>query len=127
MAVSVTSQITPYVDKLIVDDDADETGEDAVFGGAAATIYIVDIDNKNNATAANYAKLYNNGNPTVGGSNAPTEPDLIFLAPKGVRQTVTIGGGITFPSDLSFACTNGAETASNVGPATSVTMRIMAE
>tara|TARA_R100001594_G_scaffold84367_1_gene118886 strand:- start:660 stop:1043 length:384 start_codon:yes stop_codon:yes gene_type:complete len=127
MAVSVSSQTTPFVDKLIVDTDANATGEDSIFSGAAANVYIVDIDNSNNSTAEVYAKLFNNANPTVGGNSSPTEPDVIIPAPKSTRQTVTVGDGINFSSDFSFACTAGAETASNNNPSITVTVRIMAE
>jgi CelD/BcsL family acetyltransferase involved in cellulose biosynthesis len=122
MAVSVTSQSNPYVDKLIVDTEANATAEFNVLTGAA-TIYIVDIDNSNNTGSAAYAKLWNNTNPSVG----TTEPDFILKAPKGVRQVVTISSGSNFATGLSFACVTGAETANQTNPTNKVTMRVMAE
>ena len=126
MAVSITSQTSPYVDKLIVDTETDNTANTAVFSGAAATMYIYDIDNSDNVSAA-VGKFYDNANPTVGGNSSPTEPDIILTVPKLVRQTVTVHDGITFGSDFSFACTVGADTANAVPPTNKVTFRIMAE
>ena len=125
MAVSVTTQTAPYVDKLIVDTTSNETAETNVLGGGATT-YIFDIDNSNN-TSAVYAKFFNNANPTIGGNSSPTEPDIILLCPKQTRQTVTIGDGIYFGTSLSFATTLGADTANQSPALNPVTIRLMAE
>jgi len=121
MAVSVTTQTAPYVDKLFVDTQANGTAEDAVSAGAA-TIYIVDIDNSNNSSAV-YAKLFDHASPTEG----TTEPDFILKAPKQTRQVVTISEGSYFSTNLSFMCVTGRETASTTAPPNNVTIRLMAE
>ena len=126
MAHSVSSQLSPYVDKLIVDTTANATAETAIFSGAAATIYIIDIDNSKNSSTST-AKLFNHANPTIDGSNSSTQPDIILTIPKQSRQTVTIDDGINFSSDFSFACTAGGSTTNNSNPQSAVTMRIMAE
>ena len=126
MAHSVSSQLSPYVDKLIVDTTANATAETSIFSGAAANIFIIDIDNTGNSSTVT-AKLYDNANPTIDGSNSSTEPDIILTVPKQSRQTVTVDDGINFGSDFSFACTSGASTTNNTSPTSAVTMRIMAE
>ena len=125
MAVSITSQTAPYVDKLIVDTDANQTAETNVLSGGATT-FIFDVDNSDN-TYSVYAKFFNNANPTIGGNSSATAPDIILLCPKQTRQTVTVGDGIYFGTSLSFACTTGADTANQTPPANSVTIRLMAE
>ena len=135
MAVSVTSQTNPYVDKLIVDTQANSTVEAAVFSGSGGTTYIIDIDNSNNSAAC-ALRLYNNGNPTHDGSGSSTEPDILIPCPKQTRQSVTITGfsnngatadGVAFGGDYSFACTTSGATATNTSPQNNVTVRIMAE
>ena len=121
MALSVTSQSAPYVDKLYVETDANAVANDAVTAGAA-TIYIVDIDNSNNSSAV-YAKLFNHAAPTEG----TTEPNFIFKAPKQTRQTITITEGSNFATNVSFMCVTGRETASQIAPTNKVTLRLMAE
>lgn len=128
MAVSVTSQTSPYVDNLIVDTNCNKTSEAAVFSGASANVYIVDIDNTNNANTIHYVKLFNaNVSGDVGGSNAPTEPDVILMVPAGKRQAVTVQDGVLFGSDFSFACVTLSATAGNTSPVNNITVRIMAE
>lgn len=121
MAVSVTNQNDPYVDKLVVDTQANSTAEDDVLNGNAR-VYIVDIDNSNNSVAA-YAKLFNAANPTEG----TTEPDMILKAPSQTRMAVSITEGTQFSTNLSFMCVTGSATSSLVSPTNSVTIRIMAE
>tara|TARA_R110002012_G_scaffold269337_1_gene453407 strand:+ start:220 stop:600 length:381 start_codon:yes stop_codon:yes gene_type:complete len=126
MAFTKTTQLDPYVDNLIVDTDANRTVQQAILGGSAATIYIIDIDNTNTG-AASVFKAYNNANPTLDGSANSTEPDIIITAPKNVRQTVTIRDGVNLPSDFSFALVTGASTTNYVSPAQTTAVRIMAE
>jgi len=126
MAFTKTTQLDPYVDNLIVDTDANKNVQQAILGGAAATIYIVDIDNSDGGSSVVF-KAYDNANPTLDGSNSSTEPDIIITAPKNVRQTVTIRDGINLPSDFSFALVSGAATTNYSSPATTTAVRVMAE
>tara|TARA_R110000824_G_scaffold178505_3_gene358245 strand:+ start:2246 stop:2608 length:363 start_codon:yes stop_codon:yes gene_type:complete len=118
---AVTTQTSPYVDKLITDDDANETVEANVLTGAA-TCYIFDGNNGNN-TATTYLKVWNHTGPT----NNSTEFDILIMLPGLTRQTVTVGGGIALPSGLSFIATQGAALANISGPLNPVTVKIMAE
>ena len=126
MAVSVSSQLNPYVDKLVVDTDCNATVEPNVLSGGA-TSYIFDADNTNNAQQVVVLKAFNNANVTLDGSGSSTEPDLLFTIPAGIRQTVTISDGIYFGTALSIACTTGASTTNNSSPTNPVTVRIMTE
>ena len=130
MANSVTTQSNPYVDNLIVDTDSNGTPENNVLSGGA-TCFIFDIDNSNN-TVPTYLKVWNDASPT----NNSDECDLLFLAPKQVRQTVTVTGalangtvsdGIYLGTALTFASTTAATLAGVTNPTNSVTVRIMAE
>tara|TARA_R110000787_G_scaffold14939_1_gene45950 strand:- start:648 stop:1013 length:366 start_codon:yes stop_codon:yes gene_type:complete len=121
MAVSVTSQTAPYVDKLVVDTDANATAEDNTLTGAA-TGYIFDVDNGNNSAPV-YAKFFNTTNATTG----TTEPSVLMLVPGNVRQVLTVSSGVAFSAGLSFACVAGSATANAVSPVNSVTIRVMAE
>ena len=125
MAVSITSQNSPYVDKLIVDTEANATVE-ANAMSSSSTSYIWDVDNTSNTTTV-CAKFFNSANPTLDGSGGSTEPTVLFVVPKQTRQTVTVSSGVVFSTALSFACTTGAATTSNTNPANAVTIRIMAE
>ena len=125
MAVSITTQTDPYVDKLIVDIDANATVEPAAMA-SSSTSYIWDIDNTSNSATV-CAKFFNHANPTLDGSNSSTEPSVLIVVPKQTRQTVTVSDGVVFATALSFACTAGAATTSNTSPANAVTIRIMAE
>ena len=124
MAVSVTSQTDPYVDKLIVDTDANATAEDNVLPGAS-TCYIFDTDNSNNSTAV-YAKFYDTGANTITVIGTH-EPHIMMLVPANTRQVVTISSGIAFAARLSFGCVVGKATANAVAPTNPVTIRVMAE
>ncbi len=126
MAVSVSSQLNPLVDKLVVETECNTTVTQNVLSGGA-TSYIFDADNSNNANQVAVLKAFNHANPTLDGSNSSTEPDLLFTIPAGTRQTVTISDGIYFGTALSFACTTGASTTSNTSPTNPVTVRIMTE
>ena len=126
MAASVSSQLSPYVDKLIVDTNCNTTVTTNVLSGGA-TSFILDADNSNNAAQVVVLKAFNLASPTLDGSNSSTEPDLIFTIPAGVRQTITISDGIYFGTALSFACATGAATTNNTSPTNPVTVRIMAE
>lgn len=125
MAVSITTQTDPYVDKLIVDTDANATVE-ANAMSSSSTSYIWDIDNTDNTTTV-CAKFFDNANPTLDGSGGSTEPAILIVVPKQTRQTVTVSDGVVFATAVSFACTTGAATTSNTNPANAVTIRIMAE
>ena len=126
MPVSVSSQLNPYVDKLVVETDCSTTVTTNVLSGGASS-YIFDADNSNNAAQVVVLKAFNHANPTLDGSNSSTEPDLLFTIPAGVRQTITISDGIYFGTALSFACTTGAATTNNSSPTNNVTVRIMTE
>ena len=121
MATSLTSQNSPYVDKLFVDTQSNNTIIDNILSGGA-TSYIIDIDNSNNGSAV-YTKFWNNVNASIG----TTEPNMIIKAPNNVRQVVTISEGFYFGSALSSATVTGKDTASTNSPTNDVTLRIMAE
>jgi len=123
MATSVTSQSDPYVDKLVVDTQANATPENHVLGSAAAN-YIFDVDNSNNSAAV-YAKFFDIG--VAGVTVGTTEPSILMLVPANTRQVLTVSSGVAFATGLSFACVAGKATSNAVNPVNNVTIRVMAE
>lgn len=120
MAVTITNLSNPLATRLIVNTDVDESA-DVNVTGAAAIIYLVEIDNSNNASDTVYLKLYNNASPTVG----TTHPDLILPAPSGVKLTYATPQGVSFATALSMACVKTAGTDGTDGPGATVTARLI--
>jgi len=120
MAVTVTPTSSPLAAGIVVDTDSDATGENDVRSGAT-TVYIVDVDNSDNA-AATYTKLYNSASPTIG----TTAPDVILMTPASVRRAHVLGlQGVAFSTGLSFASVTAGGTAGTTSPTSNVTVRIL--
>ena len=115
-ALGITSSLD-----VIRDTDTDETAENDVNDGAA-TIYLIQIDNSANASAASYLKLYNAASPTVG----TTAPDIVIMAPGGATVKVAIGEGISFGTALSMAAVTTAGTGGTTGPSSAVVTTVVA-
>lgn len=105
---------------ILRDSDADATAE-ANVGPGAVTLYLIEINNANNATTAVYLKCYNATSVTVG----TTVPDIILRAAGGATVSVAIPEGIVFGTGLSVACTTEAGTAGTTSPASDVVVTIV--
>lgn len=120
MAVTTTPLSNAVAANMVVDTDADATGENDVRSGAA-TIYLVDVDNSNNS-AVTYVKFYNALAPTIG----TTAPDVILRVPASARRVWSFGlEGTNFPTAISFAAVTAAGTAGTTSPTSDVTVRIL--
>jgi len=120
MALSVSTQVSPVGAKLVVQTDATATADNNVTG-AAAIVYMIQVDNSANGGQVNYLKLYNHNSPTVG----TTAPNLVIMALGGADFTVAIPEGINFGTGLSLACVQEAGTAGVTSPTSDVVVRLV--
>lgn len=119
MATTIQSPVLTSSLKIIKDTDADGTSEAGVTG-ASTVIYMIHVDNTLNS-AASYLKLYNAAAPTIG----TTAPDIIVMAPAASVKTLYIPEGVTFATDLSFACVTTAGTAGTTSPTSDVAVTLV--
>jgi len=119
MTLQVSDQVSPVGNKLIIQDDATGTSNNAVTG-ASGTLYQLDVDNSGNSDNAAYLKLYDNASPTVG----TTAPDLVFRVPVNQRRSICIPDGWDFTS-LSFAVVISGGTAGTTAPTNDVTVKMV--
>jgi hypothetical protein len=118
MALSISTQVSPVGNKLVVETSAGATANNSVLG-AAGKVYAIDVDNSLNGAAC-YLKMYENAAPTVG----TTAPDLIFPVKTGQRRGCVIPEGLDF-TVLSFACVTTPGNAGVVAPTQPVTVRLV--
>lgn len=69
-------EVSRYSD-ILLDATAEQIGTDPL-------LYSLEIDNRNNADAAVYAKIWNTASVTVG----TTEPDFIWRTPAGTKEVL---------------------------------------
>lgn len=119
MTLSVSDQVSPVGNKLVVDTDCNATAKNSVTG-AAGTAYQIDIDNSGNAIEAVFFKIYDNAAPTVG----TTAPDFIIKVPANQRRGMAIPEGLDF-NNLSIACVTAGGTAGITDPSVAVTVRLV--
>lgn len=124
MAITITDLSNPAAAKIFTDTDSDATSENDANSGAA-TVFVVDIDNTANTSAASYTKLYNAAAPTVG----TTDPDIVLLAPSSTRISYVLGSpgqGTNLGTALSFATVTTGGTSGTTSPTNDVAVRIFA-
>lgn len=119
MALKVSDQVPPVGTKLVTQDNANSTPNNAVTS-AAGSIYQVDVDNSANADNPAYLKIYDNASPTVG----TTPPDFIFKVPVNRRLPMVIPDGLDF-NDLSFAVVTTPGTAGTTDPTNAVIVKLV--
>jgi len=119
MTLSVSTQVSPVGSKLVVDTNASSTAQTNVTG-AAGTIYMIEIDNTNNADNACYFKIYNTASPTIG----TTAPDHIIMVPTSQSRSIVIPDGLDFTA-LSYAAVISGGTAGTTSPTSAVTVRMV--
>ena len=120
MALSVSTQVNPVAGKLIVQSTATGTADNNVTG-AAATLYMVDVDNSLNGGEVAYLKLYNDAAPVVG----TTAPDMVIMLPAATRRTVAFPEGLAFATALSMACVTTGGTSGTTDLGSAVVVRIL--
>jgi len=88
----------------------------------SGTIYIVEVDNTANASAASFVKLYDatSGTVTVG----TTAPDWIIKCAGNTKQDYVVVGGAAFATALTTACVTTGGTAGSTAPTGAVIVKI---
>ena len=109
---------TELSDTLVVDYDANSTGEEDVASGAT-TLYQVRVDNTAN-TGTVYLKIADATSVTVG----TTHPDITFAARGSKVTSFLIQEGHALGTGLSFWGTSGPLSSSASGPANDVVVHV---
>jgi len=120
MAVTTGSVASSYIGTTIIEDtDANDTVETAASSGG--TLYQVYISNTNNSGQV-YIKLYEAtaGSVTLG----TTPPSFIFPCLAANTRQFDFPTGLSFASNLSFACTTEPGTAGTTAPTNDVLVRL---
>ena len=117
MAVTVTNQSNPLASKLVQDTAATNSAVDNATG-ASGTLYMVEVDNSNYATAV-YFKIANATSTTVG----TTPAAMAFLCPASVKRSYVFPEGIAFDTGFSHWCVTAAAQNSTAAPVTPPTVR----
>ena len=120
MAVLSTGQAPAAQDKLVINNDCDETSDNNVFS-SSATLYSIRIENPH-ASAVAFVKLYDNVAPTVG----TTDPDIILSAPADKVITWVMQAGVSMDS-VSMACVSTAGRAGTTTPTGTIDVRLTAK
>ena len=120
MAVLSTGQSTGAQDKLVINNDCDETSDNNVFS-SSATLYSIRIENPHGSAVA-FVKLYDNVAPAVG----TTDPDIILSAPANKVITWVMQAGVSMDS-VSMACLSTAGTAGTTTPTGTIDVRLSAK
>jgi len=119
MTLSVSTQVSPIGTKLIKETQAGATPNTDVTG-TSGTIYMLDIDNRNNPSDVAYLKIYDDADPTVG----TTDPDFIFKVPVNQRRQIVCPDGLDF-STLSFAVVTAPGTPGTTAPSNDVIVQMV--
>lgn len=110
---------------VVTDPSADATGDNDVLAASAnLTVRSIEIDNTLGATAV-YLKLYDNAAPVIG----TTAANEVLPCPAGQKVTYVFGQAnpLDLGTALSYACTQGANTADTTNPASAVRVTITAD
>lgn len=118
MSLSVSTQVSPVGNKLIVQTSATATADNNVTGEAGA-IYNIELDNSSNSSSV-YLKIYDNASPVVG----TTAPDHTFRVKGNQLRSVVAPQGLDFDY-LSFACVTTGGTAGTTSPTNPVIVRMV--
>lgn len=98
-----------------VDDTVGSTPHDNVNSGAA-TLYVLEIDARNNTGENVYWKATDATSATVG----TTQAHMMIKVRKGIKQKVSIMAGYSFGTGLSHWCVKGNAHTSSDAPSGSV-------
>ena len=120
MTLSVSTQVNPIADKLVVQTDAKADPNNNVLG-TTAKVFMVNVDNSANPGVAAFVKLYDDPAPIVG----TTLPVMVFMCPGSLNRTLAIPEGVEIPG-MSMACTTSGGTEGNQSLANPVVVQILA-
>lgn len=122
MALSVSTQVSPIGSKIVIQTDSTGT-VDANVTGAAAVLFMVDVDNSANAAEDAYLKLYNAAAPTIG----TTDPEMVVCVLQGTRRQFVIPEGTAFGSGISMATVTTSGTPGTTKLGSAVIVRLVCQ
>lgn len=119
MAITTTTLSNPIGAKVLIDTDADATVEQALTNGA--TIYQIQINNRNNTNSIAVLKIADVA------SNASTSSTIAhrFTCPAGDKVSFVFNTGIVLSTGLAFWCTTGRTATDANSPTEDVEVRFL--
>ena len=106
--------------KIFTETDLENTAVAVI--AAAATIYMIEIDNTANPAQVNYVKLYDTaGAITVG----TTVPDWVIRIPAGVKRSISMADGFAMANGIAAACVTAGGTGGTSSPTSSVVVKMV--
>tara|TARA_R110000796_G_scaffold186099_1_gene302952 strand:- start:926 stop:1324 length:399 start_codon:yes stop_codon:yes gene_type:complete len=128
MAAAIT-QLVDALGGFVLSDTAvtNTVVANATVGGAGATTNIFHIEFDNTANAAvTYLKIYENVNPTMGGTAATDEPSFVLAAAASTKEYVSVPSAIAHSTGFSYiATTTQAEAGSPSAPASACSLAMI--
>jgi hypothetical protein len=121
MTLSVSTQVSPVANRLVVDDAVGATAKNNVLG-AAGTLFMVDVDNEANPGAICYLKIAD----AVTAVPGTTDPQVVVMIPAGQRRSVVWPEGVALATGLTFWCVTSPGTPGVTAPTNPVVARIVA-
>lgn len=121
MSITKTADDGVLRANIVQDTDADITSEDGARN-QACTLYTISADNV--VAAAEYIKLYDDLEPTIGS----TEPTMILgPLPDSTRVVCTIVGGYAFANGISLIGSDAAGKAAGSSPASNINVDLVTD
>lgn len=106
--------------KIFTETDSENTGVAVV--AAAATMYLIELDNTANPSQVVYAKLYDTaGAVTVG----TTVPDWVIRVPAGVKRSISFADGFAMANGIVLATVTAGGTGGTTSPTNAVVAKMV--
>lgn len=122
MPVTKTTTTTALGDVLVVDLDADSTIENNVTGNSSGSIYLVDVDNTANTTAAVYLRIVD----AASAANVAVDHTWLFYVSAGQRMSYVMASGAAYAAGVTMWCTSNPADGDATSPSSAVVVRIVA-
>lgn len=122
MPVTKTTTATALGGTLVVDLDADSTIENNVTGNSSGSIYLVDVDNTANTTAAVYLRVVD----AASAANVGVDHTWLFYIPAGQRMSYVMAAGAAYTAGVTMWCTSDPASGNGTDPSSAVVVRIVA-
>lgn len=121
MAVSTRAAVTELGGVLVTAYSVDSDGAANVTGNSSGSIYLIDIDNRENDSAV-YLKIKDHASSVGAGQTA----DMMFRGSPGVVTSYVFEAGVAYAAGVSIWCAMLAVVANATNPTNPVTVSIVA-
>jgi len=121
MAYETNTATTALTSKIYIEKGATTTPRTNITG-AAATLYLGEVDNRMNPDQAIWLKMYNHASPT----NASDPLIILYTAPSSIGRFV-FPEGATFSTALSVLVATSPLVNQGTNPTNQVTVKLLAE